>query len=432
MLLACAGTPTASIQDASMPPASAAMVDIGQVESVQASWETRGGSDDTAQSVLNGSPAAGESPSSSVEINADDIVAAYEKVIGNVHQSALPSVVSIFVLNRVEVSGSLPRLNSPFPFGQSPSQEDDTNRNFYYRNGQGSGFVWDKEGHIVTNRHVVVDAERITVVFPDGSDADAEVVGMDEASDLAVIRIQRDAESLFPVSLGDSNEVRVGNLAITIGNPFGQEFSTTTGIVSAIGRTIRTSDSHFSLPKVIQTDAPMNPGNSGGPLLDRRGRVIGIDAQIITRSGANTGIGFAIPINLAKQVVPVLISEGAFTYSWLGIRGTTIGDEAAKLMGAPDGTRGAQVIALARDGPAQKAGLVGSAKSKQTDEGRVRYGGDVITAIGEAEIRSMNDLIIYLMENTMPGDTVNVIVIRDGGDTAQVQVTLEARPQLSN
>ena len=140
---------------------------------------------------------------------------------------------------------------------------------------------------------------------------------------------------LKPVTLGDSNEVRVGQLAITIGNPFGQEFTTTTGIVSAIGRTIRAGNSDFSLPKVIQTDAPMNPGNSGGPLLDRKGQVIGVDAQIITRSGANTGIGFAIPANIAKQVVPVLISEGSFTYSWLGVRGTTVTPEAVDLMGAP-------------------------------------------------------------------------------------------------
>ena len=436
VMLACANAPAASVSGASGESAdmngSAAPPPLEQAQTTQASWQPPA-EPNTAINSYTGTtpPSAEQPPPASAEIDADSIVAAYEQVIGSVHDNVLPSVVSIFVLNRVQVSNSFPGFSSPFPFGQGATP-DGSQRDFYYRNGQGSGFVWDTEGHIVTNRHVVVDAERISVVFADGSDADAEIVGLDEDSDLAVIKIERDAAMLNPVTLGDSNAVRVGQLAITIGNPFGQEFSTTTGIVSAIGRTIRSSDSPFSLPKVIQTDAPMNPGNSGGPLLDRKGNVIGIDAQIITRSGANTGIGFAIPVNIAKQVVPELISDGAFTYAWLGIRGTTIKDEAVELMGAPAGTQGAQVIALADNGPAQKAGLVGSAKTLPTDEGNIRYGGDVITAIDGKTIGNMNDIIIYLLENTRPGDTVTLTVVRDGGATAQIRVTLEARPQTLN
>ena len=431
VMLACGSAPAASPTGSETSSSGAGAADAGAVEASQTSWQTTTEGDALVQSFQPSAPNEERNPPASAEIDADQVVAAYEKVIGDVHDNVLPSVVSIFVLNRVEISGSIPGFTSPLPFGQQTPPNSDQQR-FFYRNGQGSGFVWDKQGHIVTNRHVVLDAERITVLFSDGSDFEAEVIGMDEDSDLAVIKVERDAELLTPVALGDSNAVRVGQLAITIGNPFGQDFSTTTGIVSAIGRTIRTGDSHFSLPKVIQTDASMNPGNSGGPLLDRQGRVIGIDAQIITRSGANTGIGFAIPINIAKQVVPVLISEGIFTYSWLGIRGTTIAQEAVELMSAPSGTRGAQVIALADDGPAEKAGLVGSAKSKRTDEGNIRYGGDVITAIEGQAIDSMNDLIIYLLENTRPGDTVTMSVMRDGGESATIEVTLAERPQSSN
>ncbi len=431
-IMACVSAPAAQVDADAAALTNTGNTAHGQAETTQASWQ---GSNDAAGSVQAQpeSPSANNSnTATTVELDADSVVAAYEKVIGDVHDNVLPSVVSIFVLNRVEFTGQIPSIPSPFPFGQTIPPSGDSKQDFFYRNGQGSGFVWDTEGHIVTNRHVVADAERITVVFSDGSETDAEVVGMDDDSDLAVIKIDRDAELLQPVTLGDSNAVRVGQLAITIGNPFGQEFSTTTGIVSAIGRTLRAGESLFSLPKVIQTDAPMNPGNSGGPLLDRRGQVIGIDAQIITRSGANTGIGFAIPVNIAKQVVPELISSGTFTYSWLGIRGTDIREETAELMGAPADTRGALVIALADGGPAQKAGLLGSTRSMQTDEGSIRYGGDVITAVDDNPIGGMNDLIIYLLENTRPGDAVRVSVVRDGGEVTHLWVTLEPRPQAPN
>ena len=426
-MLACAVTPAASVGNDNSRERNAASDVSDHVAIQEASWQAPTSGQTSGESLNDAGTSEDRSPTDSAELDADSVVAAYEKVIGDVHESVLPSVVSIFVLDRVEISGTLPGFT--FPFNQGTSPDGNSQRDFYYQNGQGSGFVWDNEGHIVTNRHVVADAERIRIVFSDGSNADAEIVGMDEDSDLAVLKVDKDIELLTPVSLGDSNEVRVGQLAITIGNPFGQEFSTTTGIVSAIGRTIRTGDSHFSLPKVIQTDASMNPGNSGGPLLDRKGRVIGIDAQIISRGGASTGIGFAIPVNIAKQVVPELISSGTFTYSWLGIRGTTISPEAVELMSAPEGTRGALVIALADDGPADNAGLAGSTKTKQTDEGGIRYGGDVITAIDGNEISGMNELIIYLLENTRPGDAISVSVVRDGGETAEIAVTLQARPE---
>ena len=431
-LISCTVAPATPASRNDALPTTAGVADAESVTAANASWQAPPDVDYPNPNLANSGPSSNATPPSSAEIDADEIVAAYERVIGDVHENVLPSVVSIFVLNRIEVSGSIPGFNYPFPFGQRTPQGGESQQEFFYRNGQGSGFVWDTQGHIVTNRHVVVDAERISVQFSDGSAYTAEVVGLDQDSDLAVIKVERDAEQLTPVTLGDSNEVRVGQLAITIGNPFGQEFTTTTGIVSAIGRTLRTGDSHFSLPKVIQTDAPMNPGNSGGPLLNRQGKVIGVDAQIITRSGANTGIGFAIPVNIAKQVVPTLISEGSFTYSWLGIRGATITPEAVDLMEAPEGTRGAQVIALAEDGPAHIGGLIGSAKTKRTSQGNIRYGGDVITAIDGKPVLGMTDLIVYLLENTRPGDTVALKVVRYGGEVAEIKVTLDARPEALN
>ena len=433
--IACGGAPAASLPAAPQSDSGAAISESADIEAAEASWQTPDDTDTIAVAETEArqsktTASSGADTPAAAEIDADAIVAAFEQVIGGVHERTLPSVVSVLVLNRVEFSGSSPGFPSPFPFGQTPQQRNnDPEEDFFYRNGQGSGFVWDSDGHIVTNQHVVRNAERILVVFSDGVSAEATVIGEDEASDLAVLKVDRDPELLVPALLGDSNHVKVGQLAITIGNPFGQEFTTTTGIMSAIGRTLRSSASPFSMPKVIQTDAPMNPGNSGGPLLDRHGHVVGIDVQIITRSGASTGIGFAIPINTAKQIVPALISDGSFSYSWLGIRGTTIGDEAVELMGAPDGTRGAQVIALADDGPAEKAGLAGSTKTKQSDDGDIRYGGDVITAIDGAAIASMDDLIIHLLENTRPGDEVTMSVIRDGGKTAQIAVTLGTRPE---
>ena len=247
--------------------------------------------------------------------------------------------------------------------------------------------------------------------------------------DLAVIKVDLPNKQLVPVKLGDSNNVKVGQLAVAIGNPFGQEFTTTSGIVSAIGRTIRSGNTPFSVPKVIQTDAPINPGNSGGPLLDRRGRVIGINTQIISRSGSSSGIGFAVPINTAKQVIPSLIEDGDFSYAWLGISGATIRPEVAELMDVPIDTKGAQVIQLADDGPASRAGLQGSDQNQQTDDGIIPFGGDIITAIDGNPINSMDDLISYLIESTRPGDKVTADVIRDGGESAQIQITLESRPE---
>lgn len=444
---------TQSTQAAQSSPADAASqpAQSAQEQAMPTSWQPPAeaqigatAAPQSRQAAQSHADVAAPASETATEIDADTIVAAFEQVISGVHTDVIPSVVNIIVIDRMEAGSMPPWLNRPFPFAPQPQPNPDDRsdesqdesaqpqEDFFFRNGQGSGFVWDTHGHIVTNHHVVEDAHRILVIFADGTEAYAEVIGADPAADIAVLKIDYDEDALTPVTLGDSNAVQVGQLAIAIGNPFGQEFTTTIGIVSAVGRTIRSGSTPFSVPKIIQTDAPINPGNSGGPLLDRRGNVIGINAQIVTGTGSNAGVGFAIPINTAKQIVPALIDDGDFKYSWLGIRGANLRPEAAELMGADAATQGALIIDLAPDGPAEQAGLLGSEELERTDDGNIQYGGDVIVGVDETPITGMDDLIIYLLENTMPGDTVTMSVIRNGGDTASIRVTLAERPETLN
>ena len=275
----------------------------------------------------------------------------------------------------------------------------------------------------------MADASKITVVFADGSEMEAEVVGGDPDSDLAVIKVDTSSGNLHPVKLGDSGVVKVGELVAAIGAPFGQEFTLTSGIVSAVGRTIRSGNTAFSVPEVIQTDAAINPGNSGGPLLDRKGRVIGINTQIISRSGGNDGVGLAVPINIAKQVVPALIAEGRFSYSWLGISGAELRPEIVDLLGLPEGTRGAMVVGVVQGGPADKSGLESSQRTRLINGVSVPIGGDIIVGINGESVKEMSDLITYLIQNTRPGEVITLDVIQDNGARAQVDVTLESRPR---
>jgi 2-alkenal reductase len=256
----------------------------------------------------------------------------------------------------------------------------------------------------------------------------AEVVGSEPDADLAVIKVDLPAAELKPVTLGDSDTIQVGQLSIAIGNPFGQEFTMTSGIVSGVGRTIRSGNSGFSIPEVIQTDAPINPGNSGGPLLNRQGEVIGINAQMLSQTGASSGIGFAVPINIAKQVVPTLVKGESYEYPWLGISGGSLTVEAIEFRKLPAETRGAVVTGVVEDGPAAKAGLLGPDEDLPLESEEFLFGGDVITAINGEVISDMNDLITYLVEETQPGNKVTLDVIRGDGTEEQVEVTLGVRP----
>ncbi len=302
----------------------------------------------------------------------------------------------------------------------------------------GSGWVWDTQGHIVTNNHVVDGADQINVTFSDGVTLAADVVGTDPGSDLAVIKVDPNQVDLVPAEQGAMSDVKVGARAIAIGNPYGLVGTMTTGIVSALGRSLDsdpTNAGSFSIPQVIQTDAAINPGNSGGPLLNEQGQVIGVNFQIESGTGANSGVGFAIPVNIVQRVVPSLIKNGSYQHAYLGIRGQTYSPEWAQALGLPDNVRGAYVMDVVSNGPAGKAGLRGATGGDTNvvlgmDQSGLAYlpgGGDLITAVDGQPVKSFDDLLVYLESNKSPGDKVTLTVIR-ASRQVEVTITLGARP----
>lgn len=290
--------------------------------------------------------------------------------------------------------------------------------------GTGSGFVLDMEGHIVTNNHVIENAQRILVRFADGSETEATIVGADRDSDIAVLQVDVAAAQLQPAELGDSDALLVGQRAIAIGNPFGLEQTMTTGIVSALGRVFR-QESGFSLPQLIQTDAAINPGNSGGPLLNSDGQVIGVTTLIYSETGSNAGVGFAVPVNTVRRVVPSLIETGRYEDPWLGIEGTSITPLMAEELDLPL-VHGVLVQRTIEGGPSAKAGLSGGSRSVQYKGSLLMIDGDIITAVDGVAIQDMDELIIYLLDTTV-GQTIKLTVLR-GGQEQVIEVTLEGRP----
>ncbi|PJF49100.1 MAG: PDZ domain-containing protein [Chloroflexi bacterium] len=301
--------------------------------------------------------------------------------------------------------------------------------------GSGSGFVIDTAGHIVTNNHVVDGADRINVIFSDGTYARAELVGADAYSDLALLKVDRSAERLTPVELADSDEVKVGQRVVAIGNPFGLAGTMTLGIVSARGRVLPEPSSSgqgsFSNPDIIQTDAAINPGNSGGPLLDMRGRVIGVNTAIRTNNMAgfgqpvNSGVGFAVPSNTVKRVVRALLEEGRVRYPYLGIQGAFSLAEVGDQFDLPI-ERGVVVGGVVERGPVARAGLRGSTISRST--GQIIRLGDIILAFNGQPVSNYEELIALLVKNHQPGDRVTLTVWRDGRQL-DLTVTLGERPQ---
>ena len=304
---------------------------------------------------------------------------------------------------------------------------------------QGSGFVIDRDGHIVTNQHVVEGAAAIEVDFTSGHKAWAELLGTDLDSDLALLQVDVPAEDLTPLDLGDSDQIRVGDLVIAIGNPFGLTGTLTLGVVSAIGRTLdsqRTTpggDGFYTAGDILQTDAALNPGNSGGPLLNLRGEVIGVNRAIRTEAftvagdAANSGVGFAIPINIVRRVAPALIEHGSYAYPYLGI--TSLPDGAWNLrtveeLGLPASSTGAYVTCVTPDGPAALAGVVGAGACNQTG---TQAGGDLITGIDGVAIHTFSDLLSYLIKEAEVGEEIVLTVLRDG-QQIDVTVTIGPRP----
>lgn len=288
--------------------------------------------------------------------------------------------------------------------------------------GQGSGFVIDKDGHIVTNFHVVHGATDIEVAFPSGLIAKGEIVGEDADSDLAVVKVDAPPDELFPLSLGDSEQLRVGQLVVAIGNPFGLSGTMTTGIISGLGRIEESLNESptgqlFTAGDLIQTDAAINPGNSGGPLLNLDGEVIGVNRSIRTFNvnaadePVNSGIGFAISVNIVKRVAPALIADGAYDYPYLGLGSIELTLESAQQLGL-DRAIGVWVVNVVEGGPSDSAGILVD---------------DVIVSIDGRELRNFGDLISYLFNYTSPGDTVSLGVVR-GGEMLQLELVIGARP----
>ncbi len=342
---------------------------------------------------------------------------AYEAVYAGVN----PSVVTIEIGTRQASAGG---SNGFGTSGQGKGPIVPT--------AEGSGVIWDSAGHIVTNNHVVDGAAKITVTFTNGSSYDATVVGTDPNTDLAVIQVNGAPASLIkPIAVGDSAQVKVGEMVIAIGNPFGLANTMTTGIVSAVGRSIdaglsksQGNGSGYSIPDVIQTDAAINPGNSGGALVDMSGALIGIPSQIESQSGSNSGIGFAIPSGLVKQVATQLISKGSAQHSYLGIAGTSVTADVISALNLKAGQTGVLVADVMKGGPADKAGVQ---PAKVDANGTPTSAGDIITGIDGKTTNTFEDLVSYLYANTQPGQTVTLDILR-GGQQVQVQVTLGTQP----
>ena len=287
---------------------------------------------------------------------------------------------------------------------------------------QGSGFVYDDEGHVITNHHVVEGADTVSVKFSDGSTHDGTVLGSDPSTDLAVIDVDAPASLLEPLHLADSDELEVGDGAIAIGSPFGLEQTVTAGIVSALHRQITAPDD-FAIDDVIQTDAAINHGNSGGPLLDFEGRVIGVNSQIESDSGGNVGIGFAVPSNTVEEIASQLISGGKVEHAYLGVGIESIPAAAAEELELQEG---AAVVRVSPGTPAADAGLRASSDSRVVDGQVYPTGGDVITEVDGERVRDADELR-QAIDAHRPGDTVELTVLRDG-EQESVEVTLEARP----
>jgi 2-alkenal reductase len=297
--------------------------------------------------------------------------------------------------------------------------------------------MWDTQGHIITNDHVVRGADELQVTFSDGVVLPAELIGSDPDSDLAVIQVDARLVKLTPVEPGDIKEVQVGQRAIAIGNPFGLVGTMTEGIVSAIGRSIP-AVTGFSIPMAIQTDASINPGNSGGPLLNDRGQVIGVNAQIrsATATPANSGIGFAIPINIVQRVVPALIANGQYKHAYLGISGRTYSPAWAEALGFTKDNRGAYIMDVIPGGPSERAGLRAGTKATKVILGvgqngpvYLQAGGDLIVGIDDQKVGTFDDILIYLESTRSPGDEVRLTVLRAGEGQKVFTIQLGERPR---
>lgn len=361
---------------------------------------------------------------------------------GEVTPSAVTELVEATVLP------SVPAAPTPTPIVQVVTELEDLYVNLYERlspsvvhitsraqvfdffrgetpqEGTGSGFVYDDQGHIVTNQHVIAGADEVEVVFADNTTAKAKIVGSDEYNDLAVLKVDSVPADARPLALGVSSVLKVGMRVIAIGNPFGLDRTLTTGVISALGRTIE-RDNAAALGEMIQTDAAINPGNSGGPLLNLRGELIGVNSNIRSPSGGSVGIGFAVPVDILKRVLPDLIRTGKYEHPWLGFNAYEINSDLADLLKLPVKS-GLLIAQLQENGSAARAGVREATQRMRVAGGTILTGGDILTAIDDQPINTRDAMVIYLETNKRPGDTVKLSLIRDGSELT-LTATLDAR-----
>tara|TARA_Y100000996_G_scaffold413046_1_gene400434 strand:+ start:2764 stop:3894 length:1131 start_codon:yes stop_codon:yes gene_type:complete len=292
--------------------------------------------------------------------------------------------------------------------------------------GMGSGFVYSDDGYIITNQHVVRDAQKVTVTFLDGEAYIGDVVGRDRDLDIAVVKVNPSNTYIQPIKIGDSSKLKVGEKIAAIGNPFGLSGSMTSGIVSQIGRLLP-QESGYSIPDVIQTDAAINPGNSGGPLINMKGEVVGINTAIQSATGEFSGIGFAVPANTVKKVVPILIEKGEFRHPWMGISGTDVDPELAEVRGL-NSSKGFLIVSVIEGSPAEQAGLLGVSETKEVDGREFAMDGDIIVSIDGKTVRKISDILVHLQREKSIGDEM-VLSVNRNGEVLELTMVLEERPR---
>lgn len=347
-----------------------------------------------------------------------------DQTLVELYKKVIPSVVTVFISIPADELGQ--GRGTPTPDPTLPLDP-----NIPFSQGNGSGFIFDTEGHIITNAHVVMDVSprgKIKVTFSDDLVVPAKIVGFDKDADIAVIKVETDKSRLIPLPLADSDKLQIGQRVAAIGNPFSLYPGTMTqGIISAVNRRFDSELVDYQIPGMIQTDAAINPGNSGGPLLDMNGNVIGINTAIESRVRQSSGVGFAVPSNQIARFAPRLIKDGSVKHAYLGVRGGDLDSEINALIGLPATQQGVLISEVVSGGPADKAGLKGGSSTKKLDGADLDVGGDVILAIDGVPTRKFEQLLGYLFTKKDPGDTVAVKVLRDGKEL-EIQVTLSERP----
>jgi len=402
---------------------SANPLNIAQAASQSTTVATQSSSGTTTTASQASSSNTASQPPAQITGNSQ-LLAAYESTMESIYSTVSPDVVNIMVL--VPASGNSTQNFPGF-------NNNNNNQTPQYSQALGSGFFWDTNGNIVTNNHVVDGATKIEVTTSDGTTVPATIVGQDPYSDLAVIKVSLPASEIHPVNMGDSTQVKVGEIAIAIGNPYGFEGSMSVGNISGLGRELpssqvdQTSGATYSIPDVIQTDASINPGTSGGVLVNIEGQVMGVTSAIESNSGSSSGVGFAIPAEIVSKVVPSLISSGSYSHPYLGISGTDMNPDLAQAMNLPSNTRGALIEQVSPGGPAANANLQGSNTTVTINGVQGTVGGDIITAIDGQTMNNMSDIIAYLAIHAQVGQTVALTILRDG-KTQTVSVTLGSRP----